>query len=62
MEEIKVEIEKLINGEIAKIVVPKEDFFDFRKVWSEHEKKDGIIGEAQLGGSLIYSYSEAVKK
>ncbi|MGX7025102.1 hypothetical protein [Vagococcus hydrophili] len=56
MEENKYtsEIEKLLTGEIEEINVEKEDFFLFRDVWVKHPEKDQIVGEAILGGRVIY--------
>lgn len=61
MEKFLNEIEKLISGEITEIEVTREDFFSFREAWVNHAKKDFIIGEARLGGSVIYTYSEPIK-
>lgn len=48
------EIEKVLNDEQEKLIVQKEDFFVFRKVWLNHPKKDFLEGEAGLKGIITY--------
>lgn len=50
----EAQIEALLNDEIEKIIVEKEDFFSFRDVWNSHPNKKQIVGEAGLGGKVIY--------
>lgn len=47
-------IENLLTEKIEEIYVEKEDFFLFRDAWINHPEKDKIIGEAILGGKVIY--------
>lgn len=44
----------LLAGDLKEIVVEKEDFFLFREVWINHPEKNEIIGEASLGGRVVY--------
>ncbi|QIL45631.1 hypothetical protein G7081_00280 [Vagococcus coleopterorum] len=57
----QVEINKLKAGEIEKLVVERDDFFEFREVWLKDSNRDAIIGEASLGGSVIYTYQQSVE-
>lgn len=54
----EAKIKELLNGEISEIVVEKPDFFQFREVWLTHPNKDKIVGEAGLGGKVIYRKEE----
>ena len=51
-------IEALLNGEIKELVVEKENFFEFREVWLTHPEKKRLVGEAGLGGKVVYRKSE----
>ena len=48
------QVEALLNGEIKEIIVEKDEFFSFRDVWNSHPDKKQIVGEAGLGGKVIY--------
>lgn len=54
----EAKIEALLNGEISEIIVEKPDFFQFREVWLKHPNKCKIVGEASLGGKVIYRKEE----
>lgn len=54
--QIEETIEKLVIGEIEKIVVNKEDFMKFREIWLNHPEKNLIIGKANHYGEVSYYY------
>lgn len=56
MPDFKKDLASLVAGELSKIEVSREDFFAFRNAWQEHPEKVKIVGEAQLGGRVIYTY------
>lgn len=51
-------IEALLAGDITEIKIGKEDFFLFREVWIKHPQKNEIVGEASLGGNVVYRKAE----
>ncbi|HDR7513479.1 abortive phage infection protein [Bacillus mobilis] len=51
-------LDQLKNGEIKEYVVTKDVFYTFRKVVVGREDFKHIIGNAQRGGQVIYTYSE----
>lgn len=50
-------LDQLKNGEIKEYVVTKDVFYTFRKVVVSREDFKHIIGNAQRGGQVIYTYS-----
>ncbi|MBM6613476.1 hypothetical protein JTF06_01045 [Desemzia sp. RIT804] len=56
MEEMKNQLNNLVSGEQSEVVVEKEDFMVFLKLWNEHPEKNSIVGIAELGGKVIYRY------
>ncbi|MGY3778887.1 hypothetical protein [Isobaculum melis] len=60
MEKVEIEekIAALIAKEITEIHIEKKDFIDFISVWSKHESKNQIVGEAGLGGNVVYRLIE----
>lgn len=53
-------LNELVNGELKELVIERDDFIAFRNIWQNHPEKDKIIGEARLGGSVIYTYKDAI--
>lgn len=53
-EEIQQKIFALSNGEVEEINIQKEEFMIFLEVWNQHPKKNTVIGEAGLGGNVVY--------
>ena len=51
-------LDQLKNGEIKENVATKDVFYTFRKVVVSREDFKHIIGNAQRGGQVIYTYSE----
>ncbi|HEY4552290.1 MAG TPA: hypothetical protein VIG80_03785 [Bacillaceae bacterium] len=51
-------LEKLRNGELNRIEVPKEDFLPFRQVLMEQSDVKQFRGIAQRGGNVIYEYQK----
>ncbi|AFU12001.1 abortive phage infection protein [Bacillus toyonensis] len=51
-------LDQLKNGEIKEYVVTKDVFYTFRKVVVSREDFKHIIGNAQRGGQVIYTYSK----
>ncbi|OOR28865.1 abortive phage infection protein [Bacillus wiedmannii] len=51
-------LDQLKNGEIKEYVATKDVFYTFRKVVVGREDFKHIIGNAQRGGKVIYTYSE----
>ncbi|HDR7911694.1 abortive phage infection protein [Bacillus pretiosus] len=51
-------LDQLKNGEIKEYVATKDVFYMFRKVVVGREDFKHIIGNAQRGGQVIYTYSE----
>lgn len=47
-------IELLLKEEEKEILVEKQDFLLFREVWLNHPEKNRIVGEAGLGGKVVY--------
>jgi len=39
---------------IEELLVERADFFLFREIWLNHPQKNQIVGEAGLGGRVIY--------
>lgn len=52
-------IAELLAGTITELVVEKEDFFEFRAVWLVHPNRESIVGEAGLGGKIVYRQKNA---
>ena len=48
----------LLSGDLAELLVEKEDFLLFREVWLTHPEKSSLIGEAGLGGTVVYRKSK----
>lgn len=53
-EEIQQKIFALSNGEVEEINIQKEEFMLFLEVWNQHPEKNNVIGEAGLGGNVVY--------
>lgn len=51
-------INELINGDIKKIEVDKNNFYEFRELIVEREDFKRFRGIAQQGGKVIYEYLE----
>ncbi|WIG28831.1 abortive phage infection protein [Bacillus toyonensis] len=51
-------LDQLKNGEIKEYVSTKDVFYTFRKVVVSREDFKHIIGNAQRGGQVIYTYSK----
>ncbi|MEK4605285.1 abortive phage infection protein [Bacillus sp. FSL L8-0099] len=51
-------LDQLKNGEIKEYVAMKDVFYTFRKVVVSREDFKHIIGNAQRGGQVIYTYSK----
>ncbi|GLV64152.1 hypothetical protein Bmyc01_28220 [Bacillus mycoides] len=51
-------LDQLKNGEIKEYVATKDVFYTFREVVVSREDFKHIIGNAQRGGQVIYTYSE----
>lgn len=62
MEEIKDQLDALTTGEQSEVVVLKDDFMEFLKVWDGHPEKNNIIGKAGLGGNVVYHYKKEENK
>ncbi|WP_330932669.1 hypothetical protein [Enterococcus sp. BWR-S5] len=57
-------LEQLAAGEIEEIRVPNDEFFVFRDAWLKRADRILFVGEASLGGHVIYRYeqSDSVKE
>lgn len=53
-EEIQQKLFALSNGEVEEINIQKEEFMLFLEVWNQHPEKNNVIGEAGLGGNVVY--------
>ncbi|MBE7102931.1 abortive phage infection protein [Bacillus cereus] len=51
-------LDQLKNGEIKEYVATNDVFYTFREVVVNREDFKHIIGNAQHGGQVIYTYSE----
>ncbi len=51
-------LDQLKNDEIKEYVATKDVFYTFREVVVNREDFKHIIGNAQRGGQVIYTYSE----
>ncbi|PGE58136.1 abortive phage infection protein [Bacillus toyonensis] len=51
-------LDQLKNGEIKEYVATKDVLYPFRKVVASREDFKPIIGNAQHGGQVIYTYTE----
>ncbi|MCW9130538.1 abortive phage infection protein [Bacillus paramycoides] len=51
-------LDQLKNGEIKEYIATKDVFYTFREVVVNREDFKHIIGSAQRGGQVIYTYSE----
>ncbi|WP_368502765.1 hypothetical protein AB3N04_00045 (plasmid) [Alkalihalophilus sp. As8PL] len=54
--EIKQIIEELRNGSLKSYHVPKNYFMDFRNVLVQCDDFQSFRGNAQVGGSVVYTY------
>lgn len=52
----QAEIDRLVSGEIKELVIDRDHFLLCRTAWLAHPKRKEIVGEACLGGSVIYRY------
>ena len=50
------QLNQLRQNDIQELMVSKEDFLTFRKVWLEQEDKNYFIGYAKRQGKVIYRY------
>lgn len=55
-EEMQQKLFALSNGEEKEINIKKEDFMIFLEVWNQHPEKNNFIGEAGLGGNVVYRH------
>ncbi|MFJ8452834.1 abortive phage infection protein [Bacillus paramycoides] len=51
-------LDQLKSGEIKEYIATKDVFYTFRVVVVNREDFKHIIGNAQRGGQVIYTYSE----
>ncbi|EPH95438.1 MULTISPECIES: hypothetical protein [unclassified Enterococcus] len=49
-------IQELVDGKIDQIEVKRENVILFREAWLQREDRKFVVGEAQLGGHVIYRY------
>ncbi|MGY3766956.1 hypothetical protein ACWOAH_10555 [Vagococcus vulneris] len=56
MRNFSKELTELIEGNRKEIQVSKEEFLNFRDIWSKLPEKDKIVGEAQHNGHIIYRF------
>lgn len=54
LKDFKVEIDKLVSGDLTEIHIEPTDFLAFRDAWLDHPEKKRIIGEAQHKGHVVY--------
>lgn len=50
---------QLKDNQIEELVVEREDFNLFREAWLKQDDKKQFVGEAGLGGRIIYRYQTA---
>lgn len=55
-EEIENQLNALAEGSQEEFLVEKGDYFTFLEVWNNHPEKKSFVGEALLGGNVIYRY------
>jgi len=53
-EEMQQKLFALSNGEVEEIIIPKDEFMIFLEAWNQHPEKNNVIGEAGLGGNVVY--------
>ena len=58
MEKYEKMIEQLKSGEEQKIIIPKEEFLQFRELLVKDEMFKHFRGEAQQGGDVIFTFLE----
>lgn len=54
-------LQQLVAGEISEITIKPENFFAFRKVWTDFPQRNEIVGTAQRGGTIVYQFHESGK-
>lgn len=55
-------LEQLAAGEIEEIRVSNDEFFVFRDAWLKRTDRVQFVGEASLGGHVIYRYESSKPK
>lgn len=58
MENYEKKIEELENGVLNTLIIKKSQFYSFRDVLVKHPKYKHIRGEAQQGGTILYTFSK----
>ena len=51
-------LQQLVDGEIKKIEIEKEQFYEFREVLIRHPLFKHLRGDAKQNGRVIYTYME----
>lgn len=51
-------LEQLRAGTLTELVVKRDDFLLFREAWIEQLDKNYFVGEAGLGGRIVYRYQK----
>lgn len=55
-EEIEKQLNALAEGSQEELLIEKKDYIVFLEVWNSHPEKKSFVGEALLGGNVIYRY------
>ncbi|WP_260577483.1 hypothetical protein [Exiguobacterium alkaliphilum] len=58
MNEWETQMQRLLDGEIGEVTVPKEDFLTVRSLLVEKGWLFHVVGEAKHGGVTIYRRNE----
>ena len=53
------EMNALLKHEKDEIIVEKDEFLDFQKVWVNYDHRKEIVGFAKRNGQVIYRASES---
>lgn len=47
---------QLRENQISELIIERSDFYLFREAWLKQPNKNEFVGEAGLGGRIIYRY------
>ncbi|GAY74380.1 hypothetical protein [Lentilactobacillus kosonis] len=53
------QLQKLRSGEISEIKVQPTEFMDFQEAFMDFEARKRVIGTAQKGGIVVYTFEKA---
>ncbi|WP_268912716.1 hypothetical protein [Lentilactobacillus sp. SPB1-3] len=52
------QLQKLRSGEVSEIKVEPADFMNFQEAFMDFEARKRVIGTAQKGGTVVYTFEK----